>query len=340
MSASSYIGADAAKPAQFKQWFEYTGNNSYYPFYPYGANQYNPVNNVQFGVPAGTGAFTILSDIITLSADVLTVDDTEGLLLQTAARFGPLFSGYSPGVTMRIENSSGTILKTISTSAASSQWFYYNIPLTPLLVTYNSNGVPVITNQIRIRITWTGIVAPGGGLCDWFRIAELRIIKIPQGPGFSITNITFGDSAISTGPTISNTGSTQHLGHFVPEDDNKYDLGISSRRWDDIYATNNVIQTSDITQKENILDSDLGLDFINLLRPVSYKLKDRNRTHYGLIAQEVSSSLLLLNKTTNDYGGIVTGSLLGLRYIELLSPMIKAIQELSIEIQQLKLNQK
>jgi len=89
------------------------------------------------------------------------------------------------------------------------------------------------------------------------------------------------------------------------------------------------------------------------LRPVSYKFKDvpaeiddsgsvisyktGSRTHYGLIAQELSSSLSGFGKTTLDFAGITTGSLMGLRYTELISPMIKAIQELSDEVNQLKI---
>jgi len=341
MSASKYSGVTTPKPPLFKQWFEYTHDNSYYPYYPYGSKQYNPVNNVQFRIPdAGTGTYTITSDIITIPVDILSSDNMEGLLLQTVAMIGPSFGGYSPSISVQIQNASGVNLKTLTYTVDNSRWNYFNIALTPILVSYDSFGSLTITNQIRIRLSWSGANTPGGGNLNWIRWGELRIIKIPQGPGLSITNVTFGDSALSSGPLFNTSGSTQHLGHFVPEDDNAYNLGISNRRWDDIYATNNVIQTSDISQKENIIDSDLGLHFINLLRPVSYKFKERSRTHYGLIAQEVSASLMQLDKTTSEFAGIVTGSLLGLRYIELLSPMIKAIQELSTEVQQLKLNQK
>jgi len=61
---------------------------------------------------------------------------------------------------------------------------------------------------------------------------------------------------------------------FLPRTDNTYDLGSSILRWGNVYAANGTIQTSDETTKQDIVDSDLGLDFINDLRPVKYKMKE------------------------------------------------------------------
>ena len=149
------------------------------------------------------------------------------------------------------------------------------------------------------------------------------------------------------------------------EDDNQYDLGDPSNRWQDIYATNTTIQTSDRNDKTDISGSDLGLDFINDLRPVKYKWISGSRYHYGLVAQEVSESLASSSIHTDDFAGYIeneiwesgshewtigkineygwdTGSFtynrqsLGLRYAEMISPMIKAIQELSAKVVQLE----
>ena len=154
-------------------------------------------------------------------------------------------------------------------------------------------------------------------------------------------------------------------GKVRPEDDNQYDLGDGSNRWDDVYATNATIQTSDRNDKTHISGSDLGLDFINDLRPVKYKWISGSRYHYGLVAQEVSESLQSSSIHTDDFAGYIeneiwesgshewtidsineygwdTGSFtysrqsLGLRYSEMISPMIKAIQELSAKVVQLE----
>ena len=133
---------------------------------------------------------------------------------------------------------------------------------------------------------------------------------------------------------------------FRPGVDNSFDLGDSSRRWDDLWATNPAIQTSDRNEKNTIKETDLGLDFINKLKPVSYIWNNKTRTHYGLIAQDVQEVLKDISKDTKDFAGFIKADIseekdnskhsYGLRYNEFISPMIKAIQELKAEIELLK----
>ena len=124
----------------------------------------------------------------------------------------------------------------------------------------------------------------------------------------------------------------------LPDADNTHDLGASYARWDDVYATNGTIQTSDFNEKENITVCDLGLDFINKLSPKSFKFKGKTRTHYGLIAQDIESVIGDLGKTTTEFAPLIKDMLqngtekYGLRYTELLSPLIKAVQELSAKV--------
>ena len=154
-------------------------------------------------------------------------------------------------------------------------------------------------------------------------------------------------------------------GTVYPYADNSYDLGTSAFRFDDIYATNTTIQSSDRNQKNTITDTDLGLDFINRLSPKSYKFNDGTRTHYGLIAQDVEDVLEDINKPTSKFAGFIKNdkfvrvgedetnedgtlieeapveqvegeSVYGLRYTEFIAPMIKAIQELKAENEALK----
>ena len=154
-------------------------------------------------------------------------------------------------------------------------------------------------------------------------------------------------------------------GDFGPYADNAYDIGSSARAWRNIYSENAVTVTSDIRYKSDIVDSNLGLNFINNLRPVSYTKKEEVKelvtktledgttensyvsnetapktTHYGLIAQEVKS--VMDNMRIDNFGGWVISdeadedSKQLLRYEEFISPMIKAIQELSKEVVALK----
>jgi len=129
---------------------------------------------------------------------------------------------------------------------------------------------------------------------------------------------------------------------------NTVTLGVSNYRWSTIYSVNSLNTSSDIRDKKDVYDIDLGLEFINKLRPVTYKWDLRNSTritdriHMGLIAQEIKTALgdnasnlgLWCHDPAeepseeNPEGSIDSQSL---RYEELIAPMVKAIQELSAE---------
>jgi Chaperone of endosialidase len=93
--------------------------------------------------------------------------------------------------------------------------------------------------------------------------------------------------------------------------------------------------TSDRRWKEDIKKSNLGLDFINQLNPVSYIRKSedtettKQKREYGFIAQELEQILISNNAKDN---GIITKDdegMLSVRYNDLLAPMVRAIQELN-----------
>jgi hypothetical protein len=162
------------------------------------------------------------------------------------------------------------------------------------------------------------------------------------------TNGTIGIQATGTGEIYAGS-------NFVARTDNSTSIGRSGQRFTAIWAVNGTIQTSDEREKTEIKDSELGLDFITSLRPVSYKFKvgenvivekdeignpikieqrAGERNHFGLIAQEVKTAL----PKGVDFGGwILTdknnqNSQQGLRYEEFIAPIIKAIKELSDKV--------
>jgi hypothetical protein len=121
---------------------------------------------------------------------------------------------------------------------------------------------------------------------------------------------------------------------------------------------------SDERDKTDIKDTELGLDFINKLRPVDFRWnyrddyeifeneyeninnvlvkkitqlpnnesKKRNRYHHGFIAQDIEN---IINTENIDFGGFQNHSIKGgkdkmtLGYQEFIAPLVKAIQELS-----------
>ena len=159
-------------------------------------------------------------------------------------------------------------------------------------------------------------------------------------------------------------------GIFRPDNNNTHTLGDGSFRWTQLYASNGTINTSDSRLKVGITTSPLGLDFINRLRPVSYKWvigenevqRDENgsiirkdnsreiitapiagkRDHYGLIAQEVKQTLDAVGIGSTEFAGWCLtdknnpDSTQSLRYSEFIAPIIKSIQEQQELISQLQ----
>ena len=144
-------------------------------------------------------------------------------------------------------------------------------------------------------------------------------------------------------------------------------FGVSNYRWTEVWAIDSTINTSDRRFKTQIEDINIGLNFINDLRPVSYmriasymeEVLDENgneirdpvthipevrigapgkRKHLGLIAQEVKEAIDKNNIDPKDFGPWILTDIenpdsdQALRYEEFISPMIKAIQELSAKV--------
>ncbi|MEL0099165.1 MAG: tail fiber domain-containing protein, partial [Opitutae bacterium] len=167
---------------------------------------------------------------------------------------------------------------------------------------------------------------------------EFRITWIDQGTGHGL---------------VQSGGYRMGTTSFYPLTHDQSDLGTSTLSWDDVYATSGTVNTSDERDKANIADLDLGLAFVDSLRPVSYTWNDRSgyvgtRTHMGFVAQEVATSLgdeavnrgLWINSPTvpldpENPEGEQSVERQGLRYHQLLAPMVKAIQELSATVQTL-----
>ena len=248
--------------------------------------------------------------------------------------------------------------------------------------TANASGIGAIfTYQHSAGTLSSPLVSPNNAAA--FRIEG----KVYDGTSYGVTSSI--RSTVRELPTIGSTAGALFLGttstnanvvterivlnesgNFYPTSDNSYSLGVTGARWQAIWAANGVIQTSDERTKTDIETSQLGLDFINNLQPVSYKFSvggnkvikqiyrdaegnevshdtegaipseilteevEGQRTHYGLLAQQVKSIL----PEGADFGGwILTDkndpeSQQGLRYEEFISPMIKAIQELSAKV--------
>lgn len=108
-----------------------------------------------------------------------------------------------------------------------------------------------------------------------------------------------------------------------PASDCGANLGITSNRWANIYAATPTISTSDRNKKTNInvLDDELTKRFIRGLIPYSYKMIDgtSDRTHTGLIAQDIEELLNRLDIDTKEFAGFIK------------SPRTKEIEEIVLD---------
>ncbi len=150
-------------------------------------------------------------------------------------------------------------------------------------------------------------------------------------------NTAIGDSAMY----LSTTGSNNTvLGHNAQtpsaSGSNQVRIGNTSVAYAGVQVAWTI--TSDKRWKSNIRNSNLGLSFIGKLRPVSYYRNndESKKLEYGFIAQELEDAL-------NDEGVTNNGIILkddagmyGVRYNDLIAPMVKAIQEQQLMIENLK----
>jgi hypothetical protein len=149
---------------------------------------------------------------------------------------------------------------------------------------------------------------------------------------------TSPDGAAWTDAVTLDTGTATLTvaGIVRPASDNTRTLGASGARWSAVWSATGTIQTSDARHKTDIVPSDLGLDFIRQIEPVRFQWKGGdNRTHYGLVAQQVAEVAARLDV---DFGGHVladpddAGSQQALRYDQFIAPLIKAMQEIAARL--------
>lgn len=121
--------------------------------------------------------------------------------------------------------------------------------------------------------------------------------------------------------------------------------------------------TSDRNLKTDILDiDDKYMNFFDRLRPITYKYTEGHRDHVGFIAQEVEEALVASGLTTEEFAGLIIehdvtlnpnydssmseeekranethyDTLYSLRYEEFISLLVKKVQSLQEQINQLR----
>ena len=155
-------------------------------------------------------------------------------------------------------------------------------------------------------------------------------------------------NSLSTG-RLSSVGVQRLLwdaDQLYPATDNVYNLGFPSFRFDDIYATNATIQTSDRNEKQDIAELNTAETAVavackGLLRKFRWKDSvaekgDEARTHFGIIAQDLQAAFEAEGLDAGDYAMFMSDTWtdeetneektrMGVRYSELLAFIIAAL---------------
>jgi hypothetical protein len=98
--------------------------------------------------------------------------------------------------------------------------------------------------------------------------------------------------------------------------DNVMDLGFTTSRWDDIYATNGTIQTSDRNEKQDIAEltdaeQRVAVAAKGLMRKFRWRdavaeKGDEARTHFGIIAQDLQAAFAAEGLDASDYAMFIS----------------------------------
>jgi hypothetical protein len=158
-------------------------------------------------------------------------------------------------------------------------------------------------------------------------------------------NLYIGGSAASHGGLYFGTNTAAPLSAGTLTDD-VMDLGTATYRFDDVYATNGTINTSDRNEKQDIealsdAEQRVAVACKGLLRKFRWKSAveekgDEARIHFGIIAQDLQDAFtaegldagryaMFINSTWTDEETGEERSRMGVRYSELLAFIIAAI---------------
>lgn len=136
-------------------------------------------------------------------------------------------------------------------------------------------------------------------------------------------------------------------GNFRPDADGGALLGDPTHRWNSIYSTSGIIQTSDEVKKKDIKRDLTEYDsFFDSLVPCAYKFIDgeSGRIHLGMISQDVEKALESCGISSMDFAGFVKSPRedeegtydYALRYAEFIPLLVWQVQKLKARVAELE----
>lgn len=224
---------------------------------------------------------------------------------------------------------------------------------------YIDGGNPVTSENIYYtkdsKNNWTSNHVFGSTRCEFGESEFYNTVY------FNILNIIYKNTSgiILRKYSDDNIGVWYNGNGLFPTSSGGSTLGLANYKWGQIYSTSSSISTSDRNEKHDIAKlTDVAKKIILKCTPVSYKFNNgtSNRTHYGMISQDIEELLSELNLSSLDFAGFIKspkqitvknedGSLsiedvpneyvYGLRYEEFVAPLIYTVQEQQKQIDEL-----
>jgi len=120
-----------------------------------------------------------------------------------------------------------------------------------------------------------------------------------------------------------------------------YTMITGSKVWEELPSTITVLDEEEEYDNGYLIKQAKYKEIPNPQTPEIIEILPGKRTHYGLIAQDVKVVLDEMGLSTTDFAGYMAADPiehtdLGLRYEEFISPIVKAIQELSSKVDRLE----
>jgi hypothetical protein len=258
----------------------------------------------------------------------------------------------------------------LTPSNTSSYWNVANI--TGGHLTFNNSAT--IGSQEKMRINAAGNllvgttdIAPATNNVEGIALRNEGHINVSRASGvvgyfnrktndgtildFRKDGTTVGSIGVVTSDNLYIQGNSTHVGFVfgssavVPFKSGSYqddtvDLGTTSYRFQDIYATNGTIQTSDRNEKQDIealtdAETRVAVAAKGLLKKYRWKSAveekgDDARIHFGIMAQDLQQAFSAEGLDAGDYGMFISSTWtektrLGVRYNELLAFIIAGI---------------
>jgi len=268
-------------------------------------------------------------------------DDTKVGWLEYSHGSDALAVGAGNAEAMRIDSSGSLLHGTTSSSI-------YNDT--------SGNGVNIKGQQGQIIVAKESTSASDPAMILNDTGVDSSIIQFSK-DGSTVGSIGTANTSFGTNPYIAGSGG-RGLSFDVDVDrifpctstgaraDGTADLGASTARFNDIYATNGTIQTSDRNEKQDIAElSDaeqrVAVAAKGLMRKFRWRdaveaKGDEARTHFGIIAQDLQAAFAAEGLDAGDYAMFISSTWtdeetgeertrMGVRYSELLAFIIAAI---------------